>query len=167
MKLKNLFMLTGTLPGRNVRFKEAGRLLPNAWLAASRMKGWQDRWRHRKISPTEPLRAQCNDCRKEEPMKHVELMQTGEKCRPEQIRRYRKSRKENQTEFWQRFGVTQSRGSRFELGMALPDSVAILVRLYLDGTITDRDLHRARRSQSDHGVASALQQPVPAQPLAA
>jgi len=98
-------------------------------------------------------------------MKRVLLMQTEERFLPEQIRSYRKSRKENQTEFWQRFGVTQSRGSRFELGMALPNSVAILIRLYLDGTLTDRDLHRARRSQSEQGAAH--QRPVPAEPLAA
>lgn len=98
-------------------------------------------------------------------MKRVLLMQTEEKFRPGQIRSYRKSRKESQTEFWQRFGVTQSRGSRFELGMALPNSVAILVRLYLDGTITDRDLHRAGHSQSEQ--RAARQRPVPAESLAA
>lgn len=60
------------------------------------------------------------------------------------LREYRASRMENQTRFWSRFGVTQSRGSRFELGMEIPAPVDILLRLYLNGVIDDEDLSRVR-----------------------
>ncbi len=63
----------------------------------------------------------------------------------ETLREYRKERRESQTKFWRRFGVSQSRGSRFELGFELPAPVAILIRLYLVGAISDGDLWRARR----------------------
>ena len=56
------------------------------------------------------------------------------------LRKYRKARRESQDRFWSRFGVTQSRGSRFELGVDIPRPVAILLKLYFDGVITDRDL---------------------------
>jgi transcriptional regulator with XRE-family HTH domain len=58
----------------------------------------------------------------------------------ENLRKYRKARRESQYRFWSRFGVTQSRGSRFELGVDIPRPVAILLKLYFDGIITDRDL---------------------------
>ncbi|QDQ29224.1 hypothetical protein FNU76_05250 [Chitinimonas arctica] len=48
--------------------------------------------------------------------------------------------KESQTIFWRRFGVSQSRGSRFEQGLPLPAPVQILLHLYLAGRINDRDL---------------------------
>jgi transcriptional regulator with XRE-family HTH domain len=64
---------------------------------------------------------------------------------PEELRELRKSRKESQAKFWKRFGVTQSRGSRFEQGIDLPVSVAILIKLYLEGKVNDGDLWRARR----------------------
>lgn len=64
---------------------------------------------------------------------------------PEELRELRKSRKESQAKFWKRFGVTQSRGSRFEQGIGLPTSVAILIKLYLEGKVNDGDLWRARR----------------------
>lgn len=57
------------------------------------------------------------------------------------LREYRIARLENQTRFWSRFGVTQSRGSRFELGMEIPAPVSILLKLYLTGVIDDRDLN--------------------------
>lgn len=56
------------------------------------------------------------------------------------LREYRIARLENQTRFWSRFGVTQSRGSRFELGMDIPAPVSILLKLYLNGVINDEDL---------------------------
>jgi transcriptional regulator with XRE-family HTH domain len=56
------------------------------------------------------------------------------------LRKYRKARRESQHRFWSRFGVTQSRGSRFELGVEIPRPVAILLKLYFDGVITDKDL---------------------------
>lgn len=60
--------------------------------------------------------------------------------RAEALREYRKTRRENQCRFWSRFGVTQSCGSRFEMGSAIPQPVAILLKLYFDGVITDNDL---------------------------
>ena len=64
---------------------------------------------------------------------------------PEILREYRKARKESQFRFWSQFGVTQSRGSRFEMGTGIPPSIAILLKLYFDGIITDGDLWRANR----------------------
>lgn len=51
---------------------------------------------------------------------------------------------ENQTQFWARFGVTQSRGSRFEMGMEIPPPVSILLNLYFNGVIDDKALQLAR-----------------------
>jgi len=59
----------------------------------------------------------------------------------------RKARGENQTEFWHRFGVSQSRGSRFELGTEIPASVTMLLNLYLLGIVGDHDLRRAMITQ--------------------
>jgi hypothetical protein len=56
------------------------------------------------------------------------------------LREFRRTRRESQSLFWSRFGVTQSRGSRFEMGTEIPPPVAILLKLYLDGVITDNDL---------------------------
>jgi transcriptional regulator with XRE-family HTH domain len=61
---------------------------------------------------------------------------------PETLREYRKSRRESQIQFWSRFGVTQSRGSRFELGTEIPSPIAILLKLYFDGKISDQDLSK-------------------------
>jgi hypothetical protein len=63
----------------------------------------------------------------------------------EELRELRASRRESQTKFWGRFGVTQSRGSRFELGLEMPRPITILLKLYLDGAISDNDLRRARQ----------------------
>jgi hypothetical protein len=56
------------------------------------------------------------------------------------LRELRRARLENQTDFWAKFGVTQSRGSRFEMGMEIPPPVNILLNLYLSGVISDEDL---------------------------
>lgn len=61
------------------------------------------------------------------------------------LREMRLAKRESQNRFWARFGVTQTRGSRFELGQRLPPSVLILLRLYLNGVIGDGDLWAARR----------------------
>lgn len=63
------------------------------------------------------------------------------------LRDMRLAKNETQSRFWGRFGVTQTRGSRFELGQGIPPPVGILLRLYLDGVISDGDLWRARRRQ--------------------
>ena len=61
------------------------------------------------------------------------------------LKAMRLARNETQSRFWGRFGVTQTRGSRFELGQEIPQPVGILIRLYLDGIVSDGDLWRARR----------------------
>ena len=53
---------------------------------------------------------------------------------------FRVRKRESQEKFWSRFGVTQSSGSRFETGMLIPTPVAILVKLYVKGTLNDSDL---------------------------
>lgn len=56
------------------------------------------------------------------------------------LRQFRMSRRESQEKFWGRFGVTQSSGSRFETGLSIPAPVAILVKLYVNGKLSDGDL---------------------------
>jgi len=73
-------------------------------------------------------------------MKQVRQLNQKNGFNPETLREYRRTRRENQGRFWSRFGVTQSRGSRFEMGSEIPPPVAILLKLYLDGVITDNDL---------------------------
>jgi|SRR5579863_9098723 hypothetical protein len=58
------------------------------------------------------------------------------------IQAYRKKVRESQKRFWSRFGVTQSRGSRFELGASIPNPVMILLRLYFENIISDDDISR-------------------------
>jgi hypothetical protein len=62
--------------------------------------------------------------------------------RPSQVglRQFRISKRESQATFWARFGVTQSSGSRFETGLGVPPPVAILVKLYVNGKLSDGDL---------------------------
>ena len=62
---------------------------------------------------------------------------------PEEIR---KSRGENQTEFWARFGITQSGGSRYEGGRSPARPTQILMALYLTGKVTDEDLAEAAKA---------------------
>jgi hypothetical protein len=59
---------------------------------------------------------------------------------PHELRRLRIGKRESQEKFWGRFGVTQSSGSRFETGLAIPAPVAILLRLYVNGKLSDGDL---------------------------
>jgi hypothetical protein len=56
------------------------------------------------------------------------------------LRQFRISKRESQEKFWGRFGVTQSSGSRFETGLAIPAPVAILLKLYVTGKLNDGDL---------------------------
>lgn len=62
------------------------------------------------------------------------------KSAPHELRRLRIAKRESQERFWSRFGVTQSSGSRFETGLAVPAPVAILLRLYVNGRLSDGDL---------------------------
>lgn len=54
----------------------------------------------------------------------------------------------NQSEFWHRYGVTQSGGSRYESGRDVPTSTRILMALHFMQVISDEDLARA------HAVAT-------------
>lgn len=65
------------------------------------------------------------------------------------IRDLRHVMRENQTQFWRRFGVTQTQGSRFERGKPLPLSVLLLIRLYLLHVISDDDLQKVRSPSFD------------------
>lgn len=73
-------------------------------------------------------------------MEQVRKLDQKDFFKPDVLRELRKTMRENQCRFWSRFGVTQSRGSRFEMGSEIPPPVAILLKLYLDGVITDNDL---------------------------
>jgi len=55
----------------------------------------------------------------------------------------RRLRGENQCQFWQRFGITQSGGSRYEAGRGLPTPTALLLHFYASGKINDDDLQAA------------------------
>ena len=66
----------------------------------------------------------------------------GPEMTAEELRKFRRSRHESQGLFWARFGVTQSRGSRFEKGAEIPRPVAILLELYFNGVVTDGDLKK-------------------------
>jgi len=73
-------------------------------------------------------------------MEHFQLIDKNNDFNPDALREFRRNRQESQYNFWSRFGVTQSRGSRFETGAEIPPPVAILLKLYLEGVITDHDL---------------------------
>lgn len=64
----------------------------------------------------------------------------AQRSSPHELRRLRIAKRESQEKFWSRFGVTQSSGSRFETGLAVPPPVAILLRLYVNGRVSDGDL---------------------------
>lgn len=66
--------------------------------------------------------------------------QTANEIYLEVLRKHRKTIRESQNLFWARFGVTQSRGSRFEKGAEIPAPVVILLGLYFNGVVTDDDL---------------------------
>jgi DNA-binding transcriptional regulator YiaG len=54
----------------------------------------------------------------------------------------------NQSEFWSRFGVTQSGGSRYESGRNIPKPLKTLMWLYDAGNISDQDLENVRKGLS-------------------
>ena len=55
----------------------------------------------------------------------------------------RKKQGINQAEFWKKYGVTQSGGSRYESGRNIPKPLSILLWLHRSGKITDKDLAEA------------------------
>lgn len=46
----------------------------------------------------------------------------------------------SQKDFWVRYGVTQSGGSRYESGRNIPRPLQILLWLHRSGKVTDQDL---------------------------
>lgn len=58
----------------------------------------------------------------------------------------RRARNENQSVYWQRLGVTQSAGSRYENQRSLPPPTAILLALFELGIITDKEIDIARKA---------------------
>jgi transcriptional regulator with XRE-family HTH domain len=67
----------------------------------------------------------------------------------------RKTEGINQSEFWSRFGVTQSGGSRYENGRNIPGPTQILLALYAAGKITQDDLSAAQQAIGPTFRASA------------
>ena len=55
----------------------------------------------------------------------------------------RKKANLNQLDFWKRYGVPQSGGSRYESGRNIPKSLGILLWLHQSGKVTDKDLAEA------------------------
>ncbi len=55
----------------------------------------------------------------------------------------RKKEGVNQLNFWTRYGVTQSGGSRYESGRNIPKPLAILLWLHRSGKVTDKVLAEA------------------------
>lgn len=58
----------------------------------------------------------------------------------------RRASKLNQTDYWRRFGVTQSGGSRYESGRVIPLPTAMLIWLRESGRVDERDLAEAQKS---------------------
>jgi transcriptional regulator with XRE-family HTH domain len=52
----------------------------------------------------------------------------------------------NQSDFWMRFGVTQSGGSRYESGNNIPVATSMLIWLHQAGRISDKDLQDAMKA---------------------
>lgn len=65
---------------------------------------------------------------------------------PSRIQEVRKSSGFNQTDYWKRFGVTQSGGSRYETGRAIPMPTAMMLWLRDSGRINDQDLADALKA---------------------
>ncbi|HEX7684045.1 MAG TPA: XRE family transcriptional regulator [Trinickia sp.] len=74
------------------------------------------------------------------------------------VQAYRKQVKESQKIFWSRFGVTQSRGSRFELGANIPKPVMILLRLYFEARISEDDIRAVSQKRMPSIRPTAISQ---------
>jgi transcriptional regulator with XRE-family HTH domain len=69
---------------------------------------------------------------------------------------FRRSRGETQTEFWTRFGVTQSGGSRYESGREMPLPTAMLVQAFADGLVDDKVLALLRNRTSNESIKRGM-----------
>jgi hypothetical protein len=82
----------------------------------------------------------CEALAEELEAQHAAQTGAAGRAAPHELRRLRIAKRERQEKVWSRFGVTQSSGSRFETGLAVPPPVAILLRLYVNGRVSDGDL---------------------------
>ena len=65
---------------------------------------------------------------------------------PDDLKVYRTKLGMIQAPFWNRFGVTQSGGSRYESGRDMPEPLKMLFWLRLNERITDADLKDALKA---------------------
>ena len=63
---------------------------------------------------------------------------------PKDLADFRKQMGLNQGDFWSRYGITQSAGSRYESGRNIPAPLKLLLRLHLSGVISDEALQAAK-----------------------
>ena len=63
---------------------------------------------------------------------------------PKDLADFRKQQGLSQGDFWSRYGVKQSGGSRYESGRSIPAPLKLLVRLHLSGVVSDDDLKAAK-----------------------
>ena len=75
-----------------------------------------------------------------------QIMTTKSKLKPlpKDLAEFRKNGGLSQGDFWSRYGVTQSGGSRYESGRNMSVPLKLLVRLHLSGVISDDQLMAAR-----------------------
>lgn len=59
------------------------------------------------------------------------------------IRKHRRLAGLNQRDFWAKYGITQSGGSRYETGRDMPNSTSILIVLQEQGLLSDEQLAAA------------------------
>lgn len=69
-------------------------------------------------------------------------MATKMKASNMNVRELRQSLGINQSEFWSKFGVTQSGGSRYENDRTMPTPLKMLMQAWLDKLIDDATLAR-------------------------
>ncbi len=58
------------------------------------------------------------------------------------VREVRQASGPNQSQFWKKFGVTQSGGSRYECERSMPTTLKILMQAWLDRIIDDAALDK-------------------------
>jgi transcriptional regulator with XRE-family HTH domain len=75
-------------------------------------------------------------------------MKKRQKSPLDDLKGFREARGENQTAFWTRFGVTQSGGSRYESGRALPTPVAMLLVAFADGLLDEAVLTKLKKKST-------------------
>jgi hypothetical protein len=72
---------------------------------------------------------------------------------PTTLKHKRRQSQLNQSEYWIRYGITQSGGSRYETGRTIPLPASMLIWLHEAGRITDQDLADALRAVTGNSKA--------------